>query len=62
MDGLSEELYTAEQVAEHLHVTLRTVHEWLRTKRLRGLKAGRQWRITKRDLDAFLAQPVKEAL
>ena len=49
-----QEFYTAEQIAQRLHVTRRTVHEWLRTRRLRGVKAGHQWRITEADLQAFL--------
>jgi excisionase family DNA binding protein len=49
--------YTVEQIAEQLQVTPRTVREWLRTKRLRGVRAGRQWRVRTADLDAFLAEP-----
>jgi len=57
-----EEFYTAEQIAERLHLTRRTVHEWLRTRRLKGVKAGHQWHITQRDLEAFLREPTKEHL
>jgi excisionase family DNA binding protein len=48
--------YTVEQIAAQLQVTERTVREWLRTKRLRGVRAGRQWRIQERDLQAFLVR------
>jgi excisionase family DNA binding protein len=50
-----EEFYTVEEVAERLKVTPRTVREWLRTKRLKAGKAGRQWRIHETDLQAFMA-------
>ncbi|PZN07746.1 MAG: hypothetical protein DIU76_04010 [Bacillota bacterium] len=50
-----ERLLTPEEVADILRVTRRTVYEWLRTGRLRGLKAGPFWRIRPEDLDRFLA-------
>jgi excisionase family DNA binding protein len=52
-----EEFYTVEQIAERLHVTPRTVREWLRTQQLNAVKAGRQWRIKASDLQAFLREP-----
>ena len=52
-----EALYTVEQVAKHLHVTPRTVRDWLRTKKLKGVLAGRFWRIKESDLQAFLREP-----
>lgn len=45
---------TPEEVAGELQVTRRTVYEWLRTGRLRGLRAGRGWRIRPEDVDTFL--------
>jgi excisionase family DNA binding protein len=53
--------YTAEEVARTLHVTRRTVYEWLRSGRLRGVRAGRGWRIRSEDLDAFLKVAAPEA-
>lgn len=50
-----EQLLTPEEVADKLRVTRRTVYEWLRTGRLKGLKAGPFWRIRPVDLDRFLA-------
>jgi excisionase family DNA binding protein len=51
-----EEFLTVEQVAKRLQVTERTVREWLRTKRLKGVRAGRQWRIRESDLSTFLRE------
>src|SRR5215212_4947783 len=45
---------TAEEIAAELHVTRRTVYEWLRSGRLRGVRAGRGWRIRPEDVDTFL--------
>jgi excisionase family DNA binding protein len=37
-----------------MRVTQRTVYTWLRQGALRGLKAGRAWRIRDADMQAFL--------
>lgn len=47
-------LYTPEEVAEKLKVTRRSVYEWLLKGKLRGLRAGDNWRIAETDLMAFL--------
>ncbi|ATY83868.1 hypothetical protein CVV65_01860 [Kyrpidia spormannii] len=57
-----EKLLTPEQVAEHLVVAERTVYEWLRTGRLRGIKLGRLWRVREKDLEAFLQGEEEEPL
>src|SRR5438105_1633493 len=46
-------LYTPEEVAASLRVTRRTVYEWLKIGRLRGLRVGRGWRIRAEDVEAF---------
>lgn len=47
-------LYTPEEVAERLKVTRRSVYTWLQAGKLRGLRAGDQWRVAEADLMAFL--------
>jgi excisionase family DNA binding protein len=46
--------HTPEEVASELQVTRRTVYEWLRSGRLRGVRAGRGWRIRPEDVASFL--------
>jgi excisionase family DNA binding protein len=48
-----QRLYTPEEVAEALRVTRRAVYDWLKTGRLRGLRAGNRWRIREEDVEAF---------
>lgn len=48
------DLMTADEAAEQLRVTRRTVYEWLKEGRLRGVKVGRLWRIHKSDVDELL--------
>jgi excisionase family DNA binding protein len=53
--GTSEPaLLTPEEVATRLRVTRRTIYAWLKVGRLRGLRAGKGWRIRPADLEAFL--------
>ena len=49
-----DEYYTIEEVAKMLKVAYLTVYRWVRAKRLVALKAGKQYRIKKEDLDNFL--------
>jgi len=49
-----EELFTVLEVAEQLKVRQRTVKRWLLSGQLRGLKAGRKWRVKPSAIEAFL--------
>ncbi len=51
-----EKLLTPPQVAQRLQVNERTVSQWLRNGYLRGFKVGKEWRVSSRDLEAFLEQ------
>ena len=50
---------TSEEAAARMRVTQRTVYTWLRQGALRGLKAGRAWRIRDEDMQAFLERHEK---
>ena len=45
---------TTEQIAETLKVKEATVREWLREGKLKGVKAGMQWRVPETNLNEFL--------
>ncbi len=49
-----ERLYKVEEVAEYLHVTLRTLRAWLKTGKLKGRKVGKQWLVKESNVEAFL--------
>jgi excisionase family DNA binding protein len=49
-----DKLLTPPQVAEKLQVNERTVTQWLRKGHLRGFKIGKEWRVSTKDLEAFL--------
>jgi len=44
--------YTPEEVAATLRLTRRTIYEWLKVGRLRGVRVGRGWRIRPEDVEA----------
>jgi excisionase family DNA binding protein len=47
-------VWTPAEAAPYLKVSINTVHELCRTGQLRAIRVGRQWRILKADLDAYL--------
>ncbi|MBU0976107.1 MAG: helix-turn-helix domain-containing protein [Patescibacteria group bacterium] len=49
-----EEYYTIKEVAKMLKVAYLTVYRWIRAGKLEAVKAGKQYRIKKRNLDKFL--------
>lgn len=51
---LSKPLLTVHQVAELLNMRESTVRSWINEGQLRAIKFGRDWRISQRDLEAYL--------
>jgi len=51
---------TPKEVAERLAVTTGAIREWIRVGKLKGVRAGRLWRIREQDLEQFLQEPVAE--
>lgn len=49
-----EQYYSIEEVSKMLKVAYLTVYRWIQTKRLVALKAGKQYRIKKEDLNSFI--------
>jgi len=52
-----ERLITPEDAADRLAVSKSTILDWLRSGQLKGVKAGRLWRLRERDLAEFLKEP-----
>jgi excisionase family DNA binding protein len=53
-DETNREILTAEQAAELLQVSLRTVLQLARDAELRGQKVGRAWRFCRSDVLAYV--------
>ena len=45
---------TVEDTAEELQLNVQTVRKWLRQGRLPGRKIGREWRISRQELEDYL--------
>lgn len=52
-----DQYYSIEEVAKILKVAYLTVYRWVQTKKLVALRAGKQYRIKKEDLENFLKRP-----
>jgi excisionase family DNA binding protein len=51
---MSEQLYTVDQVAERLGLHVRTVRGYIRDGRLKAVRLGKSYRITRGDLEALI--------
>jgi excisionase family DNA binding protein len=50
-------LYTVGQVAERLNLHAKTVRRYIREGRLKAKRIGKEYRVTRGDLDAFAGAP-----
>lgn len=53
-------IYTVEQVADILKVSVQTVRRLIREKQLKAFRVGSQFRVKKEDLDAFMETEQEE--
>src|SRR6476646_7480646 len=49
----ADDLYSVEQVASQLGLHVRTVRNYVRDGRLKGVRIGKQYRIARADLEAL---------
>ncbi|TDW23329.1 helix-turn-helix domain-containing protein [Kribbella kalugense] len=54
---MAQELYSVEQVANRLGLHVRTIRNYVRDGRLKAVRIGKQYRITREDLEAFTGTP-----
>jgi excisionase family DNA binding protein len=54
---MGNDLYSVEQVAEQLGLHVRTVRSYVRDGRLKAVKIGKQYRISRADLAALTGEP-----
>ena len=55
---MSQDFFTIDQVAERLKLHVKTVRQFVRDGRLKGVRLGKQYRIAREDLEAFTGQPL----
>src|ERR1700742_5223455 len=49
----NEPLFSLEEVAERLGVRVRTVRPFVRTRRLKAIRIGKQYRVAREDLESI---------
>jgi excisionase family DNA binding protein len=54
---MAQELYSVEQVANQLGLHVRTIRNYVRDGRLKAVRIGKQYRITREDLEEFTGTP-----
>lgn len=47
-------IYTLSEVAEILHLTRRTVYSYVKSKKIKAVKIGRQWRVSQEAMREFV--------
>ena len=55
-----EDLLTVEQAAAKLQIAPKTLKDWLRAGRIKGVRLGKLWRLKESDLEAFINQSADE--
>ncbi|MFQ6042181.1 MAG: helix-turn-helix domain-containing protein [Candidatus Poribacteria bacterium] len=53
---MAERFLTLNEAANILDVSNQAIRKWLRSGRLKGVKAGRLWRIKECDIERFLEE------
>jgi len=51
-----EQYYSIEEVSKMLKVAYLTVYRWIKSGKLKAIKAGKQYRISKTELNLFTKQ------
>ena len=58
---MATQLYSVERVAALLNLHVKTVRSYVRTGRLKAKRIGKQYRITRSDLEEFAGTSVIDA-
>ena len=49
-----KDFYTAQELADKLQVNIMTIYRYIKAKRLKAYKIGKEFRIDKTEFNAFL--------
>jgi len=48
-------VYTLDEIAAILHITRRTLYSYVKEGKLKGVKIGKYWRVSEKQLEEFLS-------
>ncbi len=51
---MKKDFYTARDLADKLEMNIMTIYRWIEGKKLKAYKLGKEFRIEKKDFEAFL--------
>lgn len=54
------EVYTLKEIEELLHVTRRSIYNWIKDGKLKAFKIGKEWRVTRQALEEFMQTGTEE--
>lgn len=58
MDNLN--LFTIEELCEKLQVSKNTAYSLLNSKKIKGLKVGRNWRILQESIEEYITEQMNK--
>ncbi len=53
-------VYTLTELTEILHVTRRSLYNWIKDGKIHAIKIGKEWRVTEEALNEFLTKGTQE--
>ena len=56
---MTTKLYTLQEVADILHVTRKTIYNYMKAKKIKAIKVGRTYRVTQEELNKYLTEGIK---
>ncbi len=57
--GKKDYLMNIEELASYLKLKKQTIYNWLCTGKISGIKVGRVWRFSKKEIDKWLKENIK---
>ena len=54
--AIKKDFYTAQDLADKLSVNIMTIYRYIKAKRLKAYKIGKEFRIGRKDFDKFIEQ------
>lgn len=52
------EMYTVQQVCEYLHTSVTTMYAWIKAGKIKAVKIGRFWYISKTEIERITQQGI----
>lgn len=59
-ENLEKEFYRAEELAEKLQVNIMTIYRYIKAKKLKAYKIGKEFRIPKEDFEKALEKTIQK--